>query len=169
MSGAWAACACLALVAAPDARPDAPAPEHSVAGVEFTVPEGAVVENLSGLPDGVSGVAVSVDLEVVMLTVYQGKGAPSEEAARSVHTEEVERQAAESDKAFQTGSFRLPVLGRNRSGREVRYRRGGVREVARVLAVGLEGRTIVAAWTVRADVSAPRSPAIVQSLRVPKR
>jgi hypothetical protein len=160
-----------ALAAAPDKAPEtAPDPSrHTVGGVSFEVPAGAVVEALSGLPDSVSGVAVSVDLEVLMITVYEGKGAPSEEQARSVHTEEVERQAAEADKKFETGSFRLAVLGRSRSAREVRYRRAGIREVARVVAIGLDGRTIAAAWTLRAAEGAGASPAIVQSFAISKR
>ncbi len=156
----------VALTAAPEALPESAL--HTAGGVRFEVPAGAVVEPLSGLPDSVSGVAVSIDLEVLMITVYEGKGAPSEEQARSVHTEEVERQAAEADKKFETGSFRLAVLGRSRSGREVRYRRAGIREVARVIAIGLDGRTIVAAWTLRASAGNGASPTIVQSFAIPK-
>lgn len=171
MNALWAMSVMATLAAAPNTAPDtAPAStSHLVGGVRFEVPAGAVVEPLSGLPDSVSGVSVSVDLEVLMITVYEGKGAPSEEQARSVHTEEVERQAAEADKKFETGSFRLAVLGRSRSGREVRYKRAGIGEVARVIAIGLDGRTIVAAWTLRATEGTGASPAIVQSFVIPKR
>ncbi|MEZ4269006.1 MAG: hypothetical protein R3F39_21825 [Myxococcota bacterium] len=167
MNAALALCALAWVAAAPEPPPETP--RHTVGGLSFEVPKGAVIEALSGLPDSVSGVAVSVDLEVLMITVYEGKGAPSEEQARSVHTEEIERQAAEADKKFETGSFRLAVLGRSRSGREVRYRRAGIREVARVVAIGLDSRTIVAAWTLRASEGNGASPAIVQSFAVAKR
>jgi hypothetical protein len=160
--------ALVALAAVAGAPAVAAEPRRQTAGgVSFEVPDGAVVSALRGLPDSVSGVSVSVDLEVLILTVYEGKGAPSEDDARSVHTEEVERQAADGDKKFETGSFRLPVLGRARSGREVRYKAAGIREIARVVAIGMEGRTVVAAWTIRADGGSAASPAIIQSLTVP--
>ncbi|MGM0575662.1 MAG: hypothetical protein ACQEXJ_08030 [Myxococcota bacterium] len=147
--------------------PTAEAEEHTVAGLVFEAPGDAEVVDKEEGPQHVRVVQVTHGEEVLVLAAYGGDDPPPIRRARTIHTEEVERMATREADRIETGSFRQRILGRRRSGREVRWTRDGGEEVlARVVAGRGKGHTVVATWMHPPDLEAPMSPGLVESLRL---
>jgi hypothetical protein len=123
---------------------------HSLAGIEFSVPEGAEVTSRE-LPERVNVVVVTHGDEVLIMTLYRGKSSPSVKQAVSTHTEEFERRVA-NEGNLRVGRDSVKILGRVRNVRTITHGMKSARERTNVTAVRLTKTTFVAAWTAPAKL-----------------
>ncbi|MDP6946230.1 MAG: hypothetical protein QF464_18930 [Myxococcota bacterium] len=145
MSRLWTIVA-LCLVVAPSAAAEPPKwVEHRVAGVVFSAPPTAEVTTQEH-EQKVTVVAVTYGDEVLLLTLYRGKSAPSSKRALAAHGEEFERRVSKLG-PMRVGRDSLRVLGRKRKYRTIEHGAEGARERTSLMAVRLTKTTLVAAWT----------------------
>ena len=136
--------------------------EHRVAGVVFSTPEVAEV-TVQELPESVTVVAVTHRDEVLLLTLYRGKSAPSAKQAVAAHGEEFERRVSKNG-PLRVGRDNAMMLGRKRTVRTLEHGPEDMRERTSVVAVRLTKTTIVAAWTAPEASRRTVSSAVVKGL-----
>ena len=136
--------------------------EHRVAGIVFSAPASAEVTTESVDTD-VTVVAVTHRKEVLLITLYRGKSAPSAKRALAAHGEEFERRVSK-DGRMRMGRGSLRVLGRKRTYRTIDHGAEDARQRMSLFAIKLTKTTLVAAWTAPSNRGRPIAPKLLQGL-----
>lgn len=149
--------------------------EHRVSGLQFAAPTEAEVTRHT-LNETADAIAISHGEEGLVLTVYQGKKAPSAARALKTHLAELEARLV---KGSVVGSLKvvkeaIKLLGRQARGRIFRYRKhyaaGERAYVAHLNARRTGGLTLVTLWSAPAAMNQKHfSPALLTSLALTDR
>ena len=133
-----------------------------MAGAVFFAPPGAEVTSQE-LPERVHIIAVTHRDEVLLMTLYRGKSAPSAKRAIAAHGEEFERRMSKLG-SIRVGRDNVHMLGRKRNVRTIEHGPEDARERTSLAAVRLTKTTVVAAWTVPSGLKRTLSSSLLKGL-----
>ena len=149
--------------------------EHRVSGLQFEAPDEAEVTRHT-LNDTADAIAITRGEEGLVLTVYQGKKAPTAARALKTHLAELEARLVKGTvkHSLEVAKEARKLLGRRSRGRFLSYRKhyaGGERAyVAHLNARRTRGLTVVTLWSAPAAANQGHfSPALLTSLVLTKR
>ena len=138
---------------------------REVGKISLIVPIEAVVTEQPADDETVQIVGVTMGDEDLVITIYTGERAPTQNKALAVHAEELERKVSEAS-TIETFEFKQRMLGRARPGRAVRFTASKREFTGRVVAAAQNHRTVVASWVSSLEFEQTRSPNVVASIEL---